>query len=116
MRFSPGVFISEHKGTMCFGSSHEDHLMCLSAMNSTAAEECLKILCPTLDFGEGAVGKVPVATSYDGLVEHLTEQSISISRKDWDAFETSWDFFRHPMSYVNVEGSTRIAETYVRWE
>lgn len=116
MRFSPIGFISEHKGTMCFGSSYRDHLLCLSAMNSTSAEACLKVLCPTLDFGEGAVGKVPIPTDCDSLPKSLTERNISISREDWDAFETSWDFIRHPLSYISGEGSDLLTACYARWE
>ena len=111
MRFSPAGFISEHKGTMCFGTSHKDHLLCLSAMNSTPAEACLKILCPTLDFGEGAVGKVPIADGCDSSIEYLSEQNISVTKEDWDSFETSWDFSSHPL----VKGA-RVADAYALWE
>ena len=116
MRFSPVGFISEHKGTMCFGASHKDHLLCLSALNSTSAEACLKILCPTLDFGEGAVGKVPIADDCDGMIEVLSERNISLAKDDWDSLEVSWDFIRHPMTYIPDGTPEYLSNCYARWE
>lgn len=97
MRFSPVGFISEHKGTMCFADSHVEHMFCLAALNSSPANECLKILCPTLDFGEGAVGKVPLPHVFDDSVYGVAEECLAIARDDYDAFEPSWDFRTHPL-------------------
>ena len=97
MRFSPAGFISEHKGTMCFSSSTEEHLRCLGAMNSSSAQASLEALCPTLDFGEGAVGKVPIAIDDSDETVKYVQCNIAISRNDWNSFETSWDFKKHPL-------------------
>lgn len=97
MRFSPEGFISEHKGTMCFADSRKSHILALGAMNSAPANECLKMLCPTLDFGEGAVGKVPVPDGIEDSIAKLIEDNISLAKADWDCFETSWDFEQHPL-------------------
>ena len=39
-------------------------------------------------------------------------QNISISKIDWDNFETSWDFIRHP----HIQEKTRIADCYAEWQ
>jgi hypothetical protein len=44
-------------------------------------------------------------------VNELVTTNISLSRADWDAFETSWDFKRHPLI-----GGNSIAAAYASWE
>ena len=69
--------------------------------NSPVIQLYLSVLSPTLDYHEGPMGKTPVIlpTSHSSLptINTLVEQSISLSRADWDSFETSWDFKKHPL-------------------
>ena len=44
-------------------------------------------------------------------VVELTDQMIQLSKKDWDSFETSWDFRRHPLVCFNT-----IEEAYETWK
>lgn len=118
MRFSPKGFISEHKGTMCFPETPEVGLYTLGAANSSCALTFLTILCPTLDFGEGAVGKLPLvspdlAQAYP--VNQYVERSIDFSRIDWDSYETSWDFAELPLVRLHEPGSI-FEQTYEAWK
>lgn len=98
MRFSPSGSIFETKGAMAFASSHESLLICLALTNTSLVSNLMSILAPTLDFHEGPMGKLPIATPDDSSkVDALTIQNIEISRTDWDSHETSWDFKRHPL-------------------
>lgn len=99
MRFSPSGYISEHKGTMCFADDETSHMYILASMNSSFASEALSVLCPTLDFGEGAVGNTPMRMDIDSkeTVSELAEECVEIAKADWDKFEASWDFRRHPL-------------------
>ena len=97
MRYSPTGYVFETKGAMCFSDNRENLLYCLALTNSSVAGEMLKILCPTLDFHEGPIGKIPVRLSRtDGLFNKV-ESSIKLARTDWDSCEISWDFGRHPL-------------------
>lgn len=44
-------------------------------------------------------------------VECLVQHNISISKQDWDSFETSWDFQHHPL----VRKVSTIAEAFEQW-
>lgn len=112
MRFSPVGFVSEHKGTMCFANNHATHLAVLGLMNSSVAMAFLTVLCPTLDFGEGAVGKVPVEEANRDGADLQIEQNISLCKTDWDSFETSWDFTTHPLAQP---GEPLIERQFARW-
>ncbi len=71
----------------------------LSLLNTCVVKYYLDLLSPTINFQAGDVGKVPYIYRQDLLekIDELTNKIIGISKKDWDAFETSWNFQHHPL-------------------
>lgn len=63
----------------------------LGFMNSRVIEHLLKVLCPTLTFQVGDVRRVPYKMD-DHSIKEIVDLCIDISKLDWDAHETSWDF------------------------
>ena len=96
MRFVPDGFVFETKGSMCFADDNKlDYL--LGLYNSKPMQMFLEINCPTLDYHEGPVGRTPVIMVNSERINNTVEINISLSRCDWDSYETSWDFQRHPL-------------------
>lgn len=100
----------------------------LGILNSVVASYFFSALCPGYKYDTGAVGKLPVISQVDTIPTKLVENSVKISKKDWDSRETSWDFEQSPL-LVSDEGlgmrdensslSTRpssLSEAYERWE
>ena len=118
---APGVFAS--KQTLYY---------LLALLNTKYATEIIKLINPTLNFVPGAISSVPVKKD-DKHKEHiitLTKNNVCFSKADWDSFETSWDFKRHPLlqyagftpqmiakeesnGYLILNG---IADAYRHWE
>lgn len=71
----------------------------LALCNSKVAFCVLKMIAPTINFQAGDISRIPViiSTAKGSCVQEKTEQCISLSKSDWDSFETSWDFKRHPL-------------------
>lgn len=72
----------------------------LGYLNSKIVSELVKILNPTLNLGNTYVLSLPFnkpETSIKNLINDLVSHSIDISKADWDSFETSWDFKKHPL-------------------
>ena len=66
-------------------------------MNSSVVLRALELLAPTLNYSAGPVGSVPLMSDdIDGCSE-ISDECVSISKSDWDSFETSWNFKRHPL-------------------
>ncbi len=67
-------------------------------MNSKVAAYYMMFLSPTLDFNQGAMGKIPIVMNdkQQNIME-LSDMEVRNAKDDWDAFETSWDFKRHPL-------------------
>lgn len=79
---------------------NENLMHSLAFMNSKISSYFLNIINPTISFQVGDIKKLPVLVSSvrKNEIENIAIKNISLSTKDWDSFETSWDFKSHPLS------------------
>jgi hypothetical protein len=116
--------------------SEIDKWYVLGLLNSVITTYCLQIISPGLSTVSGDLEKIPCKFDEDNrkIINELVQKNISLSKSDWDAFETSWDFTHHPLVVtsgqllVNRDSSandqlttthyplTTIAQAYQRWE
>lgn len=68
-------------------------------LNSCIMNDIIAIVNPTINTGCGVIAKLPaiLKMQYFDEVEQTVKECISISKSDWDSFETSWDFAEHPL-------------------
>ena len=97
-RFEDG-FIFDAKGQCFFPYEDKNTNYLLALFNSKVFMSYAEILSPTMDFNSGVISKVPILYKEDRTteVDNLSEKSIALCRNDWDSFETSWDFKKHPL-------------------
>lgn len=76
-----------------------DKWLFLAYVNSRVSEYFLSLMNPTLNFLVGDILSLPVITdkTKENDIGILVQDNISLSKSDWDSFETSWDFKRHPL-------------------
>jgi hypothetical protein len=93
-----GGFIFDVGGSMLFPNGKIKQYI-LGLLETKLTGVYLAAINSTLNFQVGDIGKVPVIISdiYFSKVEELVQECIELSKKDWDSFETSWDFKRHPL-------------------
>ena len=86
----------------------------LGFLNSCVAQKYLTTLNSTMHYLVGNIVALPICIKEDNIsiIDKLVERSISLSRTDWDSFETSWDFKRHPL----VRGVSTVLEAFAAWE
>lgn len=91
-------FVMGDAGPACYPDSE---LFCylLGLLNSSSIQILSKAINPTLNWSAGVVGSFPVILSREssGDIKSLVVEQIDESEADWDSFETSWDFRRHPL-------------------
>lgn len=99
LRYSSCGFLFESKGSMCYANSNINLKYLLGLLNSKTTSEALSVLSPTLDFHEGPMSKVPVIMDdlQKNMVDDIVFTCVDTSRRDWDSYETSWDFKRNPL-------------------
>ena len=76
----------------------------LAFLNSKVSSYILNIINPTLNYGAGSVAAIPILTvSTQEEIEQISYRNVMLSQSDWDSFETSWDFARHPLLPIREE-------------
>ena len=104
VRYSGSGFAFDSKGTMFFS---EKLAALIIFLNSKICSRLLMLVAPTLDFRFGTIQKMPYLSS-DGK---NFNQLVSISKSDWDSYETSWDFTSLPLLNPDYRQST-LKSTY----
>ena len=124
-RYKPEGNLFDITGMSFFSTDRLYYLIGLC--NTKIGTEVLKIVAPTIHCQCGDVANIPVI--YDknkaDVVNALVDENISLSKDDWDVFETSWDFKKHPLVKLRMAGAyswgnnapaMRIESAYKAWE
>lgn len=100
---APGVF-----------ANRETLYYLLALLNTKYTNEIIKLINPTLNFVPGAVSSVPVKKDEKnkGKIIEIAEGNVQLSEQDWDSFETSWDFKKHPL----LRNVSTISEAFTEWQ
>lgn len=85
---APGLFATKEKLSYILG-----------ILNTKFASEAIDIINPTINFVPGAVAGVPIPDKFQRKdeVNQIVEDNVGTSQWDWDSFEISWDFKKHPL-------------------
>ncbi|MDU8911579.1 BREX-1 system adenine-specific DNA-methyltransferase PglX [Aestuariicoccus sp. MJ-SS9] len=78
----------------------------LGLLNSNFSKLVLGMLAPSLDFQSGHVSKIPVPALSRNMNQRPAQGCVALSRSDWDAYETSWDFTTLPLLSEDHRGAT----------
>lgn len=118
-------YLSDMAGFSMFSSTIDLKLI-VAFCNSVVVKKFLEFLAPTLNYMIGPVTSMPIKSfdkNKEGILNEVNS-AIKISKEDWDSFETSWDFKRHPLISVISQNRTLfdditevdLAECYTCWE
>lgn len=112
-RFTEAGFIFDIKGSSGFPNNSEIYYV-LGFLNSSVSQKCIKILNPTITTQVGDMSRIPVEVKgdYKESVDSKVEDAIQLSQRDWDSFETSWDYKKHPL----LRNVSRISEAFIQWQ
>ena len=112
-----GIFDNDHvmgdAGPIA-AAKENDILYLLGLLNTKFVAEVAALIAPTINFSNGVAGDIPVL--FDNLnrpkIEALAQENVKISQADWDSYETSWDFQRHPL----IRSVSRLTDAYAAWK
>lgn len=113
VRIKRNGFISDVAGSMIV-----PRIICLEYLAgllcSKVSERIITIANPTLNVQVKDVASVPVILdfNYHSDIVKKVDSCCKKSQSDWDAFETSWDFSKHPL----LRNKPTISEAYAEWE
>lgn len=103
-------YLFDTKGPTMFG----EHLVYVCGfVNSIVFDYYNRMLCKQLTKSGDSVNLVPFCYDYHAKnIEETIEATVSLSKYDWDSFETSWDFKKHPL----LRNVSMISEAFNQWQ
>lgn len=96
-RISEQGFLHDAAGPLCTINNEEDTFYFLGLLSSVVAKGIYTFINPTINFVPGTILSLPIKFDMDEEVKDIVKQNIQLSKSDWDSFETSWDFKKHPL-------------------
>lgn len=84
-----GLFVKDDYTDLC------KYLM--GFLNSNVSQHYLRAMSPTLNYETGQISNLPIVLSKTKKIDGIVEENISIGTDEWDDFETSWNFRKHPL-------------------
>lgn len=113
MRYFQEGFVYDVAGCSAF-SKHRYIKYLLGFYNSNIKDILVAALSPTLNFEVGQLRQSPIIfdENKNEFITKKVDNCIYLSKSDWDAFETSWDFTKHPL----LRNKLTISEAYAEWE
>ena len=111
-RLHESGLISNNVGKRAYFDNDNELLYNLGYLNTNLCQFLLNLIIPTIHFDIGYVGKIPVVFQDVENVVNLVKSNIEISKYDWDDYELSWDFIKHPFLKFN---NNLLNNTFDEW-
>ena len=95
-------------------AKEEEFLYLLGLLNSKIIKIAIEIIAPTLNTQPGDIVKLPILSerTKQDRGKEIAFDCVNLSKTDWDSFETSWDFKKHPL----IRNVATISEAFTQWQ
>jgi len=104
--FEQGILLGDATSEL---TPNVNDIYMLGLLNTPLCNFFMKVFNPTLAAQTGSLSKVPVKLGNEEIISSLVSENISISKSDWDAHETSWDFKRNELVRLAQGGATLLS-------
>lgn len=113
-RYKPYGNLFDISGMSFFPKRNTNYLLALC--NTKLVADVLKIIAPTIHCQCGDVANIPVIEDDTKAfnIESKVDENINISKFDWDSFETSWDFKKHPLASYSTNKTSTAFELWAK--
>ena len=113
VRFCEDGFIFDATGSMIFAKDeYLDYI--LAFLLSDVAEKYAEILSASMTFEVGQIASLPIIYRDEekSNIVNIVKENIKEEENDWDSFETSWNFTKHPL----LRSVSSISEAFTQWQ
>ena len=92
-------FFYNNKGPAVFCDSENIAILLTGLLNTNVANYIQRFINPTLTILPGNIRNIPciLPANAKKRISQAVADCVDISRTDWNAYETSWDFKRNPL-------------------
>jgi hypothetical protein len=107
IRYYPVGYLFDAGGQIAVG---KEIVSLIGYLNSILFDYISKLTMPTINFKCGIIKRLPDLKVNSENVCYIIRENISLSRQDWDAHETSWDFKENELIRIGKEKGTHLLE------
>ena len=117
VRYYPKGFLFDVAGSSVLPDEANEKYI-LAYLNSIISDRYLKAFNPTINYQPGDIKSLIYLNENTDIINNLSESCVNISKEDWDSFETSWDFKKHPLIPCGISSpdGLYIEASYNAWE
>ncbi len=111
MRYVPAGSIFDVAGCSLF--PHGDYMSMLANMNSCVQRHILSVFSQSVNYEVGQIAALPMIdlAAEESKIRELAQRCTLLAKQDWDSFENSWNFVKHPL----LNGHKTIEEAFEQW-
>ncbi|MGP6140550.1 BREX-1 system adenine-specific DNA-methyltransferase PglX [Jeotgalibaca sp. A127] len=112
-RYSPTGFLFSDSGMKITGETDKIKYI-LAFLQSSVAPEFLKVFSETIHYETGNISRIPIIINQQKMEEinQVVDENICLVKHDWDSYEFSWDFKKHPL----INGNDSIEVSFEKWD
>ena len=112
-RYYPNGFIFDVAGCSVFVDDYLNYIF--GFLNSNVCGNILDLISPTLNYEVGHIASLPIIIDENKVEEinNIVLENIKICKDDWDDYETSWNFKKHPLLKFN---ENNLKNSFKSWE
>lgn len=98
-RYYPNGFMFDVAGLGLFIKDEYKQLekYIMGFLNSNVSQHYLRAMSPTLNYETGQISNLPIVLDDLNSVKEIVAENIEICKKEWNEYETSWNFKKHPL-------------------
>lgn len=93
----------DNAGSSLFAKDSRNYSTLMALLNSSVFPLLMSALSETFNYQPGNIASIPFISpdSFSSQLDNIVTDCISISKQDWNAHETSWDFETSPLLAVD---------------
>lgn len=98
-RYYPKGFMFDVAGLGLFVKDEYKQLekYIMGFLNSVVSQHYLRAMSPTLNYETGQISNLPIVLDDSNSVKEIVSENIKIGNEEWNDYETSWNFKKHPL-------------------
>ena len=108
-RYFPQGFLWDVHGSGIFPNKKGQILLALSFINSIVGNYFLTVINPTLSFQVENLVALPFLNSLCCIDSTTAQNAVNLTKQDWDAYETSWNFQSNPLCVSPQERADQLS-------
>lgn len=110
-RLCSGNFLYDDAAAIGYNPNERTLKLLLGLLNTKVVQHILNIINPSLNIQITDIAGVPVRIKNEEEILRFVSSNYSLSKLDWDAHETSWDFAENPLVAIMKEATRPASQT-----